>query len=96
MCPGEQSVTSAFAKADVIRSIIVDDEPLARDLLKRLLEKEPDVQVLAACSNAREAVEAVRALKPELVFLDIEMPGEDGLSLAERLSAMPRPPQIVL
>jgi len=95
MCPGDPSVTSAFAKANVIRSIIVDDEPLARDLLKRLLEREPDVSLLAACSNAREAVEAVRALRPELVFLDIEMPGEDGLSLAERLSTLPKPPQIV-
>ncbi|MEO1245411.1 MAG: LytTR family DNA-binding domain-containing protein [Pseudomonadota bacterium] len=88
-------MSSAFGPATTIRSIIVDDEPLARDLLKRLIEKEADVRLLASCSNGEQAAETVQALSPDLVFLDIEMPGEDGLALAERLSALPNPPHIV-
>ncbi|MEM8817799.1 MAG: LytTR family DNA-binding domain-containing protein [Pseudomonadota bacterium] len=88
-------MSSAFGPARTIRSIIVDDEPLARDLLRRLIEKEADVRLLASCSNGEQAADTVQALSPDLVFLDIEMPGEDGLALAERLSALPAPPHIV-
>jgi two-component system LytT family response regulator len=68
-----------------IRAIIVDDEPLARRGLELRLAGFPDVEVIAQCANGREAVEAVAALDPDLMFLDIEMPGIDGFEVLRRI-----------
>lgn len=64
-----------------IRTLIVDDEPLARDLLRRLLELEAGIEICQVCANGKTAVEAIKAQNPELVFLDIRMPDLDGLSV---------------
>ncbi|MGS0676923.1 two-component system response regulator BtsR [Shewanella sp. 125m-1] len=69
----------------MISCIIVDDEPYARDELAILLENEPDFEILAQCSNAVEAIQAITKLKPQLVFLDIQMPKISGLELAAML-----------
>jgi two-component system LytT family response regulator len=61
-----------------MRVIIVDDEPLARDRLRSLLSKESDVQIVAECGDGREAVGAVQREKPDVLFLDIQMPELDG------------------
>lgn len=67
-----------------IKAIIVDDEPLARQLLNgMLLEKCPQVEVIDLCSNLSEGVKSIRKNKPDLVFLDIEMPGHSGLELLD-------------
>lgn len=65
--------------------IIVDDEPLARDGLCLRLQKYPDISVLATCKSAAEALVSIEKLKPDVVFLDIEMPGLSGLELAQQL-----------
>jgi two-component system LytT family response regulator len=70
-----------------IRALIVDDEPLARKRLKRLLTAEPDVEVIGECSNGREAIETIEAASPDLVFLDIQMPEIDGFAV---IQAIPR------
>lgn len=71
--------------AGPIRAIIVDDEPLARRGLELRLERFDDVQIVAQCGNGREALAAVAAHAPDLMFLDIEMPGIDGFEVLRRI-----------
>jgi two-component system LytT family response regulator len=64
-----------------IRTIIVDDEKLAVQGLQLRLENYPDVEVIGTCANGREAIRKIKTEKPDLVFLDIQMPGFDGFSV---------------
>jgi len=66
-----------------IRTILVDDEKLAIQGLMLRLEKFPDVEVIETCSNGREAIRKIKTEKPDLVFLDIQMPGFDGFSVVK-------------
>jgi len=68
-----------------IDAIIADDEQLARDELRFLLEQMDDVEVVGTASNGLEAVDLIQKLDPALAFLDIQMPGLDGLSVVRRL-----------
>jgi len=68
-----------------LRAILVDDEALARDLLREHLARHPDVTILAECANGFEAVKAISDLSPDLVFLDVRMPGLDGFEVLELL-----------
>lgn len=68
-----------------IRTIIVDDEPLARRNLRVLLERDPQIEILEECRNGREAVKAINTLSPDLIFLDIQMPEMDGFDVLERV-----------
>ena len=64
-----------------IRAMIVDDEPLARKRIRDLLAAAPDVEVVAECANGRDAIQAIEASLPDLVFLDIQMPQIDGFEV---------------
>lgn len=68
-----------------IDTIIVDDEPLARQLVESLLSKDTGFRVVARCANGEEALESIRRLRPRLMFLDIQMPGFSGFDLLEKL-----------
>ncbi|MGD9589088.1 MAG: LytR/AlgR family response regulator transcription factor [Pyrinomonadaceae bacterium] len=68
-----------------IRTLIVDDEPLARDRVKRFLRDENDIQVIGECGNGKEAVAAIRERHPDLVFLDIQMPEKNGFEVVRSL-----------
>jgi two-component system LytT family response regulator len=68
-----------------IRTILVDDEPLATQGLLLRLEAHDDVEVIATANNGREAIRAIKTHKPDLVFLDIQMPGFDGFSVIQGL-----------
>lgn len=69
-----------------IRAIIIDDEPGANSAMKKLLEHvSPGVEVIAACNNASEAIEAIRVLEPDLVFVDILMPGTNGMEMLKSI-----------
>ena len=57
-----------------IRAVIVDDEPLARSNLLVLSGRDPQIEVVAQCGSGAEAVEAIRRLRPDLLFLDVQMP----------------------
>lgn len=79
-----------------MRTLIVDDEPLARARLKRLLKDYPNIECVGEAETAKEALSKVNELQPDLVMLDIEMPGGDGLSLADTLNQRQIPPAIIL
>ena len=68
-----------------LRTIIVDDEPLALKLLRTVLSEITDVEIVAECSNGKQAVEAATKLEPELIFLDIQMPGMNGFDVIKSL-----------
>lgn len=68
-----------------IRTLIVDDERLAREKVRTLLASEDDIQVVGECANGIEAVTAVRRYKPDLLLLDVEMPGANGFEVLQRL-----------
>ncbi len=74
-----------------IRTLIVDDEPLARERIRHLLHKEPDIEIICECADGRDAVAAIGKYKPDLVFLDVQMPELDGFSVLDQLDrrAMP-------
>jgi two-component system LytT family response regulator len=74
-----------------LRTLVVDDEPLARERLRSLLGGELDVECVGECTNGQEAVEAIRNHKPDLVFLDVEMPVLDGLGVIEEIGAEQMP-----
>ena len=70
-----------------LRTVIVDDEPLARKLLRALLEDIPGLELIAECKNGREAVEATQSLEPDLLILDIQMPGMNGFEVIKALQS---------
>jgi two-component system LytT family response regulator len=70
----------------VIRALIVDDEPLARKALRVRLEQESDVVIDGEAADGAQAVAQIRALRPDLVFLDVQMPGLDGFQVLEQVS----------
>jgi len=71
----------------MIHAVVADDEVLARQKLRQLLRYEPEVEIVGETATASETIELMRAVKPELVFLDISMPGMDAFEIVERLSA---------
>jgi two-component system LytT family response regulator len=68
-----------------LRVIVVDDEPVARKTIRLLAQRDKDVVVIAECRNGAEAIDAVNEHKPDLLFLDIQMPGLDGFDVLELL-----------
>ena len=72
-----------------IRTIIVDDEDLARQVLREFLSARPEIEIVAECANGFEAVKAATELKPDLVFLDIQMPKLDGFEVLELIGPGP-------
>ena len=78
-----------------IRVLVVDDSAVMRALLRYRLEREPDIAVVGAASDAAEARRLIKALDPDVVTLDIEMPGMDGLSFLEKIMTL-RPTPVIL
>jgi two-component system LytT family response regulator len=70
-----------------LRTIIVDDEPLALSLLRAKLMKIDEIDIIAECKNGREAIAATMDLAPDLIFLDIQMPGIDGFGVIKKLQS---------
>ena len=82
LCPTSMSI---------LRTLIVDDEPLARDRLRNFLKAEPDVEVAGECGNGTEAIALIRSAAPDLVFLDMQMPGCNGLQVLAEVPEERRP-----
>jgi two-component system LytT family response regulator len=70
-----------------IRALIVDDEPLARRSIRQHLDEDPDVEVAGECGNSVDALAVVRRERPEILFIDIELPGTDGFELIRELGS---------
>ena len=73
------------------RILIVDDEPLARERLRRFLLKQPSVEIVGECCDGIEALASIKAERPDIVFLDLQMSGCDGLEVVARLDPTVRP-----
>jgi two-component system LytT family response regulator len=74
-----------------IRTLLVDDEILARLAIRQALASHADIEIVGECGNASEASQAIAALEPDLMFLDIQMPGDDGFGLLHSLPKAPLP-----
>jgi two-component system LytT family response regulator len=77
-----------------IRTLIVDDEPLARQRLRLLSDQEPDLELLGECGSGAEALAAIERDPPDLLFLDVQMPEMDGFALLAAIP--PRPVPVVI
>src|SRR5260370_4636543 len=73
------------------RTLIVDDEELARERLRQLLANQPEIELVGECADGREAVAAIKEKSPDLVFLDIQMPELDGFAVLEAVNVEPMP-----
>ena len=72
-----------------IRALIIDDEELARELIKNYVKNIPEVEIVGECSNGFEGIKAIQELQPELIFLDIQMPKLNGFEMLEILDEFP-------
>lgn len=90
-------VTAATTTAapDKLRALIVDDEAPARDRLRRMLEELDDVAVVGEAANGAEALSSCVRLDPDVVLLDVRMPGMDGIEAARHLGALEEPPAVI-
>src|SRR5438552_11482268 len=68
-----------------IRTVIADDEPLARERVRSLLADETDVEIVAECANGAQTLKAIRQQRPDLLFLDVQMPTMDGFEVLDAL-----------
>ena len=88
---GEDRLTN---RPKTIRTLIVDDEPLARSNLAVLLRLDPEIELVRECESGAEALTEIRKLKPDLVFLDVQMPECDGFDVLEQLG-VELPPAVI-
>ena len=72
-----------------MRTLIVDDEPPARELIQEYLADHERIEIIGTCGTGREAIEAINEQAPDLVFLDVQMPGLDGFDVLERIETLP-------
>jgi DNA-binding LytR/AlgR family response regulator len=88
-------VTEGAMKGNPLRTLLVDDEPVARRVLKEELQELEEIDVVGEAENGVQALERIDALAPDLVFLDLQMPGMDGFEVVRNLTGA-RPPCIVI
>src|SRR3954469_1688785 len=79
----------------LIRTMIVDDEPLARLNVAALLRQDAETEIVGESGSGTEAIEAIRAVRPDLLFLDVQMPGCDGFDVLEQLGTASTPKAVV-
>jgi len=80
-----------MSSSKCIRTLIVDDESLARERIREMLESDPEIEIVGDCANGKEAIQAISKLKPDLIFLDVEMPGIDGFQVLQSLESAEMP-----
>ena len=82
--------------SDPVRVLVVDDQPLMREGLRMVLESHPGIAVVGEAGDGREAIEAVRRDRPEVVLMDVEMPGDDGITATRRVVELADAPCVVI
>lgn len=80
----------------MIRVVLVDDQQLMRGGLRMMLETQPDISVVGEAGDGQEAVGLVRRVSPDVVLMDIRMPGMDGLAATEEIGRLPDPPKVLM
>jgi DNA-binding NarL/FixJ family response regulator len=80
----------------MIRIVIVDDDPLVRTGLRLILGADPELQIVGEADDGDAALRTIRDTAPDIVLLDIRMPGQDGLAVMEHLSRLPSPPRTIM
>jgi two-component system LytT family response regulator len=80
-----------MADGKQIRALLVDDEPLAREMIREMLKDDSEVEIVAECINGREAIEAIQEHDPDLIFLDVQMPEIGGFEVLEALKSVHMP-----
>jgi len=78
-----------------IRAVIIEDEPLASQYLAKLLDETCQVEVVGSATESEAGLRLCAELRPDVVFVDIGLPGKDGVSLATQLAMLPQPPRLV-
>ena len=73
--------------SELIRTLVVDDDPLSRGRIRALLEREDDIEVVGECADGEEAIPRIRDERPDLVFLDVQMPRVDGFGVVQAIGA---------
>src|SRR4051794_35113119 len=86
----------SMASDSQIRALIVDDESPARSRIRQLLRDEADFKIIGECANGREAIETIKQQKPDVVFLDVQMPGLSGVDFCPVISADSNPPPLLV
>jgi two-component system LytT family response regulator len=80
-----------MSESNQIRVLIVDDEPLARGMVREMLDLDPEAEIVGECSNGHDAISAIESLSPDLVFLDVQMPELGGFDVLENFkNQLPR------
>ena len=79
-----------------VRVLVADDEPLVRSGLRLILDAEPDIEVVGEAGDGAQAVELARALRPDVVCMDVRMPGVDGLRATDLVLRLPEPPRVLV
>ncbi|WP_020016163.1 response regulator [Promicromonospora sukumoe] len=79
-----------------VRVLLADDEPLVRSGLRLILDAEPDLEVVGEAGDGARAVELARSLRPDVVCMDVRMPGVDGLRATELVLRLPEPPRVLV
>ena len=79
-----------------VRVLVADDEPLVRSGLRLILDAEPDLEVVGEAGDGAQAVELTRSLRPDVVCMDVRMPGVDGLRATELVLRLPEPPRVLV
>lgn len=80
----------------MIRVLTVDDQPLIRDALRTIVDREPDLEMVGEVGSGDEAVGAVRRYRPDVVLMDVRMPGTDGIAATRQVLAEPEPPKVLI
>ena len=80
-----------MSSSKCIRTLIVDDESLARERIRDMLATDPEIEIVGDCANGKEAIKSISKLKPDLIFLDVEMPGIDGFEVLQSLEPQQMP-----